>query len=251
MPTHGFIFYEDVDNATIDNLTPPTSDETIFVSGDFARVRDDFNRLIGYKAQGALITQARIESPSIDGRGGVEILPIDDAAENTSNFPPNWQIKNPIQLKAGEKLQAKTVNSGAAAIEQAVAVWVADEVPQPIEGAEIFPVAFTAAGTAAVRAWSNFQMTLARALEEGEYAVVGLRAFSTSGLFARVKFNEDGARMMVPMSDDEAHIHDPKFIDGTFGEWGRFKEDAAPRIDVFCNLADTDVSGILYLVKVA
>lgn len=245
MPVHGFIFYEDVDNATIDNLTPPTSDETIFASGDNARVRDDFNKIIGYKATGANITKARLRAPSMNDLGGIEILPIDDAAENTTLINPNWQIQNPIQLVATEKLTAETVNSGAAAIEQSVAVWVCDEIPTPITGAQIYAVPFTSAGTLAARIWNNQAVTLDQSLEAGEYAVVGLRAFSTSGLWARLKFAEGDARMMVPMSDDESHVHDSKFIDGTFGEFGRFKEDAPPRIDVFADLADTDVSGIL------
>lgn len=251
MPVHGFIFYEDVDNDTLDNLTPVASDESIFVSGDVARVREDFNKIIGYKALGANITRARIRAPSMNDKGGIEILPIDDAAENTSNFPPNWQIENPIQLTPTEKLEVETVNSGAAAIEQSVAIWVCDEVPTPIVGEEIFAVDFSVTGTCTARVWNNFAITLGQSLEAGEYAVVGMRAFSSSGLWARLKFGEGDARMMIPMSDDEAHIHDQKFINGTFGEWGRFKEDAPPRIDVFPDLTDSDISGVLYIIKVA
>src|SRR3990167_10646462 len=96
----GHIFYEDVDNATIANITPATTDDKWFVSGDFARVPDKFTQLIGYHAQGAAITRARLLAPSMRTKGDIEILPIDDAATCTSNFFPQKQIRNPIELVA-------------------------------------------------------------------------------------------------------------------------------------------------------
>lgn len=248
----GHIFYEDVDNAALANINPPTSDEHLqIVSTDFAKVPEKFTKLIAYHAQGALITRARIVSPSMRTRGDIEVLPIDDAAEPTSAFPIQKQLKNPITLVAGEKLSAETTNSGGAAIEQAVAVWLCDEIPTPIEGAEILHLDFSATTASTARAWKNAVMVFGRALEAGEYAIVGMRCESASLLFARIIFSDDASRPMVVGYDDEADIEDPIFRNGMLGEWGRFKEDSPPRIEVFCDTTDTAIQGVLDIIKVS
>ncbi|HLF67428.1 MAG TPA: hypothetical protein VI522_07395, partial [Gammaproteobacteria bacterium] len=174
-----------------------------------------------------------------------------DTAEPASNFPPQWQIENPIQLTPNEKLTAETTNSGAAAIEQAVAVWLADGPITPITGQEILHVDFSATFTTTLRVWRNTAITLGRALEAGEYAVVGLRVEAATLLYARLIFSDDLARPMVIGYDDEADIESPLFRNGRLGEWGRFKEDSPPRLEVFCDAADTTQQGILDIVKVA
>lgn len=252
MGFQGHIFYEDVDNVALSNIAVPVTDTKLsIVSGDFAKVPENYNKLIIYHAQGAAITRARLVAPSLKARGDIEILPIDDAAEPTSNFFPQKQIENPIQLTSGEKLSAETTNSGAAAIEQAVAVWLADEAITPITGAEILHVDFTATIPAALRTWSNAVMVLGRALEAGEYMIVGMRAESATGLYARIVFSDDSMRPMVIMYDDEADQEDPIFRNGRLGEFGRFKEDAPPRIECFCDAGDTAIQGILDIVKVS
>lgn len=252
MPFQGHIFYEDVDNATtLQNINVPTSDAKLTISaGDFARVPDLYTKLIMYHAQGANITRARLIAPSMRTRGDIEILPIDNAAEPTSNFRPQKQLDNPITLTPSEKLSAETINSGAAAIEQAVAYWLCDEVPTPIKGAEIFHVDFSVTFTTTLRVWRDTAINLGRALEAGKYAVVGMRAQGATLLYARLIFSDDASRPMVIGYDSDQDIEDPIFRNGMLGEFGRFKEDAPPRLEVFCDAADTSFEGILDIIKV-
>ena len=248
----GHIFFIDADHVALTNLAVPVSDAKLTVSAtNFARVPDKFTNLIAYHAQGAAMTRARLIAPSMRTRGDIEILPIDDAAEPTSNFPPQKQIKNPIKLTSGENLSAESTNSGAAAIEQSVAYWLADEPIVPIEGAEIFHVDFSVTFTTVARAWRDTAITLGRALEAGEYAVVGMRAEGATLQYARLIFSDDSARPMVVGYDDEADQEDPIFRNGMLGEWGRFKEDAPPRLEVFCDAADTSFQGVLDIIKVS
>lgn len=249
MGFQGLLFYEDVDNATLDNLTP-AADTKYFTSGNDARVPTGMNKIIMFAAVGANMTRARIEAPSLRAQGGIEILPIDDAATVTSNFFPHKQIDNPIELIEGEKLNALSTNSGAAAIEQSIAVWLCDEIPTPIVGEKIMHVDFTATTANTARAWKNAQITLGRALDAGTYAVVGMRCESASGIWSRLIFTDDKYRPMCPMFNDEADQEDPIFRNGRLGEWGRFKEDAPPLIEVFTDTTDTAIQGVLDIIKV-
>jgi hypothetical protein len=251
MTVAGILFMEDVDNAALAGLTPAAGEQTVFVTGDDARVPTDFNQIVAYHLVGSAITRGQITSPSIRAIAPIEVLPIDDAAEPTSNFPPQKQLDNPVQLESGEALNFNTTNSGAAATEQYGFVWLADSPVTPFTGGNIMHVLATGAITATVDTWTDGQLTLADDLPNGRYAVVGFRAEGTSLVAARLIFTGQAMRPMVIGYDDEADIEDEIFRDGKMGILGEFDHDSPPRLEVMCVAADTTQQVILDIVKIS
>ena len=242
---------ENVDNATLAGVTPAAGEETVFVTGDDMRVPANVNQLVAYHCVGSAITRALLTSPSLRAVAPLEILPIDDAAEPTSNFPPQKQLENPFQLTAGEALNANTTNSGAAATEQYVMVWLADAPVSPFTGGQIVHELATGAITAVADTWTSGQITLNDDLPTGEYAVVGFRVEGATLICARLIFTGQPYRPMVIGYDDEADIEDSMFRDGRLGILGTFQHDTPPRLEIMCEAADTTQQLILDIVKIS
>lgn len=251
MTVYGFLFMEDVDNATLDNITPAAGEQTAFVSGDDLRVPVGVNNLVMYHLVGSAITRGIITSPSLRAVTPLEILPIDDAAEPTSNFPPQKMLENPIVLTEGEALNFQTTNSGAAATEQYGFVWLADGPVTPFTGGQIHHVFATAAITAVADKWTSGQIILGTDLPAGRYAVVGCRVEGATLIAARLIFIGQDFRPLFIGYDDEADVQDEIFRNGALGIFGEFDHDSPPQIEVMCEAADTSQQLILDIAKIS
>lgn len=251
MTVYGFLFMEDVDNAALAGLTPAAGEQTAFVSGDDLRVPEGVNQLVAYHLVGAAITRGQITSPSLRAVAPIEVLPIDDAVEPTSNFPPQKMLDNPVQLTSGEALNFNTTNSGAAATEQYGFVWLADGPVTPFTGGQIHHILATGAITAVVDTWTSGQLTLADDLPTGRYAVVGARCEGATLVAARLIFAGQSYRPMFIGYDDEADVEDEIFRNGALGIMGEFDHDSPPQIEVMCVAADTSQQVILDIVKIS
>lgn len=250
MTVYGFMFMEDVDNGTLDGLAVP-QDQTVFRNGDDMRVPQDVNQLVMYHLIGSAVTRGQITSPELRKTAEIEVLPIDDAVEPTSNFPPQKQLDNPVELKSGEALNFNTTNSGAADTEQYGLVWLADSPVTPYTGGGIHHVLATGAITAVVDTWTAGVITLGTDLPEGRYAVVGWRCEGATLIAARLLFVGQSYRPMVIGYDDEADIEDAVFRNGGLGILGEFDHDTPPQIEVMCVAADTTQQLILDIVKIS
>lgn len=242
---------EDVDNAALANITPAAGEQTTFVAGDDLRVPSGVNLLVGIHLVGATITRGVVTSPSLRAVAPIEVLPIDDAAEPTSNLKPNLQLANPFQLTDAEALNFETSNSGGAATEQYGFVWLADAPVTPFTGGGITHILATGGVTATVDAWTSGQLTLNSDLPTGRYAVVGIRAEGATLVAARLIFADQAFRPMVIGYDDEADQDDTRFRDGTLGVLGEFNHDSPPLVEVMCVAADTSQQLILDIVKIS
>lgn len=242
---------EDVDNAALGGLTPAAGETTAFIAGDDLRVPTDANQLVGVHLVGATITRGVVTSPSLRAIGNVEVLPIDDAAEPTSNLKPQLQLNNPFQLVSGEALNFNTTNSGAAATEQYGFVWLADAPVTPFTGGNVVHILATATITAVVDAWTSGQTVLGTDLPTGRYAVIGFRVEGATLVAARLQFTDQGLRPMVIGYDDEADQDDTRFRDGSLGILGEFNHDSPPVLEVMCVAADTTQQLILDIVKLS
>lgn len=250
MPFTGIAFFENVDNAALSNVAA-LADTKYFVNGDDFIVPDPYNKIIATYALGDTTTRARLNSPSLLQKAPFEIRPFDNGTEPAS-IPPVHDLRaNPLQLESDEALNAETTNSGAAAVDQYVFCWLADEVPTPITGADMFTIRATGTATAVADAWTNVSMTLGSDLRVGTYAVVGFRFEGATAIAARLIFPDDVTRPMVLGHDIESDIEHPMFRYGNLGEWGQFKQDRPPRVEILCAAADTAQTYELDLVRVA
>ena len=99
--------------------------------------------------------------------------------------------------------------------------------------------------------WSSGQIVLETDLEQGRYAVIGLRAQGTSLIAARLIFPKQGFRGMV-LGTNAINAHmDERFLRGDFGSIGEFQNFVPPKIETFCTAADAKVDVQLNVVKIA
>lgn len=250
MPFTGIVFFQNVDNATLDNIAA-LNDTKYFTSGDDIIVPADYSKVIGLYGLGDTTTRMRITSPSLLKRAPFEIRPIDTATEPVDRPPFHNLVKNPLQLDSDEALNAESINTGAAAVDQYCAVWLANENITPLEGQDIFSVRATGTLTATADAWSNGLMTLGSDLAVGTYAMVGARVEGATAILCRFIFPDDITRPMCIANDLESDIDESIFRYGNLGIWGTFKHDRPPRFEILCAAADTAQTFNLDLVRVS
>lgn len=245
----GIVFEENVDNATTLQNVAALADNKYKTNGDDFYVPKGYTKLIAYQAWGAVTTRAQITSPSLRVISPIEIEPIDLSTEPTSNMRVQSLLENPIELVENEKLNALTINTGGAAVKQVVALWLADEVPEPIKGAKIYTIRATASKTLVAYTWTQTQITLDVDLPEGTYEVVGARLECAGGILARFVFAADETRPMFPCYDAASDIEDPLFRMGRLGTWGEFDGDSPPQVEILSLSADTSETIWLDIIK--
>jgi len=97
---------------------------------------------------------------------------------------------------------------------------------------DIRTVKCTSGHTSAGDIWENVALTLTQTLPAGRYQVVGMRAFGTALLAARLVFIGGVWRPGVPAGDsiDDADVQ--LFRGGKFGVFGEFEFDQPPSVDL-------------------
>lgn len=178
--------------------------------------------------------------------------------------PPRfWDLsRNPFPLKPTEEFDIfATQNHGSAETEY-IAVQFCDgpDVPiavpinppglkdNPTMGGRFFSVHATSSTTLTAGAWTDIQPAFDSALYAGYYALVGMRAYSATGLFFRIKpvmgFKWWPGGAMV-QAYDQLDIPGQRYYPGwtqTIGHWGvwvTFFQNVPPKVSVFATSADT------------
>ena len=248
MAVHGVAFFSAADQAALTPI-PPLADETVFVSGNDLMVPAGHSTIVGAAAIGANLDRAVLDSPMIREISRYSVSPVDAAALPTSYFEHEVPLPNPLPVNPGEALNALVSNSGGAAIDKTVAVWLSDGPVNPITGANIRTVRGTTDFDTVADSWTNGQITLETDLPAGMYNVVGFRAESPTGILARLIFPTQGLRPMTICRVNGASYGDPIFRFGRLGVLGQFQNFVPPRLEVFSSGADTDPTVYLDVVK--
>jgi hypothetical protein len=211
---------------------------------------------------GANLATVRMQTSSMS------IFPYPNFAPNNrgSAFespPRHWDLgKNPFPVKPTEEFDIfATQNSGGAQTEY-VAVQFCDGPDQPI-ATQINPPALrdapttpgryltahaTSGTTLAAGGWTDIQPAFDSALYAGFYALVGIRVFSATGLFFRIKpamgFKWWPGGICV-QTYDQLDPPGQRFYPGwaqlysNWGPWVSFYQNIPPRVSIFATAADT------------
>jgi hypothetical protein len=220
---------------------------------------------------GAHLVHIRAQAPSM--------LPFPYTAMSPNNrgtafeSPPRvWDFsKIPLPLRVTEEFDIfVTQNSGGSETEY-VAVQFCDGPGTPIPvtvnpqvitqnpatPGRFFSVHWTAATTLSAGSWSAVQPSFDQALPAGNYALVGARAFSATGLFFRL------FPAMAPLwrpggvcvqAYDQMDAYNQRFmapygaIPGGWGVWLTFFQNVPPQVEFFATSADTAEEGWFDLV---
>lgn len=230
-------FSEDIDPAgAFANIAAAGSEQHLTTSGDKIMIPANLNQLIGAVAtvEGTADLAAKLVSPSLRRFNNL-IVPfsVDVVAITDGRINYLWP-QNPIQLDPQEDMEAQINSNPAAAVEQAVLMFLSDGPISPING-EIFRVAATAASVTSVSAnWVNTSLSLTDELPVGEYAVVGATCTGPNAVAFRLvavgaEWRPGGLVLL-----DEDDVEHPLQRNGGLGEWLRFHTSQLPRVDLLC-----------------
>ena len=219
------------------------------------------NQLLGSYAHGLHLTRYQIKTPSLSGSSRLPVL--SDEVDQTSGVAlttpvPFFDLSMcPVPLVAGEGLEADGLTdttSGAVL----VGVWLGDSSIEYVTGPLLPGVRATASQTLVGYTWTNCTLTFDNQLPAGAYAVVGMEAFSATGMLARLCFPELGPRPGV-IAGTQPSWRGKTFRTGNFRSsapgrfvsWGSFVSDSPPSVDWLAVTTDSAETVLLDLVKIA
>lgn len=235
-------FYESIDPAGALVGIAAVPEQTLFTSGDDLRVPTALPFLIG---AGALINdasgaQAEVQSPSLRIFANQDVEPI--VLAPTWGSPPEslFHPERAIPLVADEAINFYANSDPAAAAAHYGLVVLADGAQNPVTG-DYFTVRCTATVQQAVGTWTNGTLAFGQTLPAGRYGVIGMRARSTDGVFARLVFPEQIARPGVPVVNAIGDLDPSGFRWGNAGVWGEFPHTNPPTLDVLGGTAAAQV----------
>jgi hypothetical protein len=155
-----------------------------------------------------------------------------------------------VSIRAFEELRAE-VSQGGAYNETANVVCHLGTSIDPLPSGTPFLIRGTSSTTLVASAFSDLTtITWEQTVPTGEYAVVRLLVLSTTGIAARLKFDNQRFRpgsVCLNAAGDNEH---PLFQHRRLGTLGRFRNTTYPIVSVFATSADTSQTVFLEVVKV-
>lgn len=213
-------------------------------------VKDTLSQLAWCAGVGTNLTRFQLSSGSIR-----KMFPWDFDRVNVGTVLENPVrfhdfTANPYQLDINEEIDAYCVQSNAGAQQEYIAACFSDGPLRPVQG-KIQTMHATGATTLTANAWTAVPLTLDNGLDGGQYAIVGMSAFSAGALFARVIPRGNSAyRPGVPAAQARDQSIPANWRYGGWGEFVRFPNTAVPQIEFFSVSADTSEEVYLDLIKV-
>jgi len=243
-------YQESLDEGAVAVALNPCVDDSIVNGTDLLYV-PPINRLWGVHALGGTtITQAYLKSPSIDRRGGMKILPVEELLVPGDPAHAMLFPENPLALDPTESLQAYLNADPSSAEVHTVVIFLSDGELVPVKG-EIFTVDFTAAITSVVAKWVNGAITLGTNLPVGRYQLVGAMAWEADLIAARFNFLGSRHRPGMPGLVDQDYNSHNIFRHGRLGVWGEFEHNQLPSLEILhAAAAAQTINGVMDLIKV-
>ena len=257
MALHLCGFLEDQDANAVDVPVAALIDQSISVTGDTLTV-PSLNFLVlaaagvGTGGNGTAV----LSSPSLLKLTKQHVAPINGGNDGdvTPDDPFNYQDlrMTPRRLTTGEQLTATINSQTGSAASQWVLTWLSDAPINPITTGEQFTVGFTGTTTVTAQAWSTVTITFSEELPYGNYAIVGLSAFSATGVAARVVAPAAAWRAGVLIGTDATESGGYNiFRNGKMGVLGEFNTNQPPYLEFLCNAGDSAQQGVMDLIQIS
>ena len=229
--------------------TPALTDGWATIQNNHFIFQQDLKLLAAY-ANGAAISDARINTPHFRMVGFPHVCPVDVAAL-PSSLPALciWQPPY-ITIPHIDEVAMELSNAAGGAEREFALLWVGDGAMNIPQG-DIYPLKFTAAITAVANQWTRGNITFESTLPAGTYSVVGMDVIGTTCVAARLRFQ---TYQMLPGCLGRATAAtkpEKTFREGRLGEWGRFTNTAIPTLEILCTAADTAQTGFMDVIKIA
>ncbi len=257
------------------------ADTHVTVQGDNIIVPSQCPKILGVYANGSstvgsLTNAVQLSSPSLRATSLLDLPNFENnglamvaaamhpghladrtGAIDVYSVPVNDFKESPIDLMPGEALQCLTsVDVAAVGQSNRVVIFLTDGVlAQPFTG-RIETVIADGQAAAVAAVWSPTAIVFRQQLRAGTYAVVGLKAASTTMIAARMVFGNQGPRPGVLGDDVLASSLDHfggLFRYGRAGVFGTFSHVNPPVMEILCAAADAAAvqTFALDLIKIA
>jgi hypothetical protein len=202
-----------------------------------------------YQAAGA--TRARLISPTLRQMTTPWIRPTAVAIVQGVEAHVADYRANPLRIRALEELQLEALQtSGGAAVVVGLA-GIQRSPMMPMPQGDVYTMRGTAAATLTAGAWTLGTVTWQDTLPNGLYACVGFQYFGTTGLAARLIFEEQVERPGCIGAGLVTSQQHPMFSKGGLGVWGRFNANRMPNIEFLGNAADTAQEVYLDFIRIS
>lgn len=199
------------------------------------------NKIAMAAFQGTHGIRAQLQSPTLRKQPFIDIVPANRLALFDSPVRLIDWTKAPLQVSSNEALTAfATQNSGAGEIET-IGIWFADGPVQPRPPTPCLCVHATATTALTAEAWTPVAFTLDSGLDPGTYAIIGMRAYSATGLLARCIPNMGGQTYRPGVTMVQAYgALDMKYArNGELGTFINFSTTNLPQFELLAASADT------------
>lgn len=186
---------------------------------------------------GATVSQAQINTPSLRrvSLPFVEPLLVGALPGSLPKFARYGDYGPTVE--AIDEIAISASSTGAGEREWA-GLWC-EFNPSTVLPLPTYTLGATGATTVVANVWNSVPLTLQQTLPAGNYAVVGLRVISATGVFGRLIFPGGTWRPGVICSATEAQDDWSYFRMGRFGVFGTFRSYALPTLEILCTGADT------------
>ncbi len=231
-----------------DTDVPAINDGVIALSNSHFLPQRDYDLLFA-AANAVTLTRARIVSPTNRQISLPFIRPINAALLPTTDPNIADYRDMPFRVNALEELAVQATDSAAGPNNCTVVLGLGTQ-QQPIPRGNVFTFRGTGTTTVVANAWSLVTITWADILPAGIYAVVGMEAFGTTCIAARLTFDGQYERPGCIGSAAPANRSHFMFQKGGLGVWGSFRSTRMPIVEFLCNAADTAQEVYIDIVKI-
>lgn len=220
-------------NETVTAVADPALPTT--QNGGFLMPQD--LQCIAGQAMNDTVTDARFSVPSLRTLGLPYIDPLlQTATMATADKYAKWRDSGPLFRKNDELIAQ--MSNGVSTVDTAfMGAWLRRAF-MPVPPGPRTSLTVSATVVAVAKQWVLKPLTFAQIPPVGDYAVIGMHAWMTNGVFARLVFPANttwrpGCPCYQSLTTADAF---PMFRFGNLGEWGRFHSVNLPQIEV---LGDT------------
>lgn len=236
-------------NETVTAVADPALPTT--ANGGFLMPQD--LQCIAGQAMNDTITDARFSVPSLRTLG----LPYIDALLQTATMATgdkyaSWKDTGPL-FRKNDELIAQASNGVSTVKTAFMAAWLR-RAYLPVPPGPRTTLTITKSITLVAKQWVLSPVTFNQIPPVGDYAVVGMHAWCTNGVFARLVFPTNttwrpGCPCYQALTTTDAR---PFFRFGNLGEWGRFHSVNLPQVEVLGDTAGAQTfNAVLDLVMLS
>jgi hypothetical protein len=198
----------------------------------------------------ASATRAKIQSPKTRIIADPYIRPIERGSLPGSRPSIADYSNRPIDLNQLDEIRILGSNNLGAATEPSYAFLGLQETFEPAPQGTLTTLRATTVVTTVTRQWTFAALVFDQTLPAGRYAVVGMDAYATNLIAARLAFVAGGWRPGVICSQSVGQTVGDYFRRGNYGLFGRFDSTAQPSVEFLSEGAATNPEVYLDLIKV-